>query len=76
MELPVTLQNKIIDFLMSLPNIQDGDSQRALIYQGGLDPKLQAQIPFGKPLAQFVPFLVSILTHFKDLSIIACILGK
>lgn len=64
MQLPVELQNKIINFLVSLPNIHDGDTQRALIYQAGIDSQLQAQISFGKPPAQFVPSLVSLLLSY------------
>lgn len=68
MELPFTLQKKIVDFLTSLPNMHVIDSQRALIYQAGLDAQLQDQIPFGSPPAQFVPLLVSTLIQYGRLN--------
>lgn len=67
MKLPAILQNKIIDFLKSLSTLHDSESQRAFIYHAGLDPQLQQQIPFGKPPAQFVPFLISILLDYERL---------
>lgn len=66
-KLPVELRKKIIDFLASLPNIHDSQAQQALIYQAGLDFQLYSQIPVGKPIAQFVPGLVAILTQFGKL---------
>ena len=68
MELPFTLQTKIVDFLTSLPNMHAIDSQRALIYQAGLDAQLQNQISFGSPPAQFVPLLVSTLIQYGRLN--------
>lgn len=62
------LQNEIIDFLKTLPTMHDSESQRAFIYQSGLDHKLQDQIPFGKPPSQFVPLLVSIVTKYGKIS--------
>jgi eukaryotic-like serine/threonine-protein kinase len=62
--LPVELQNKIIDFLISLPNIHDSEAQRALLYLSGLDTQLQAQIPIGMPPAQFIPSLIAILLDY------------
>lgn len=64
MELPLKLQQEIINFLMSLPNIHDNDSQRSLIYQAGLDSELQAQIQFNKPLIHFILFLLSTLLNY------------
>ena len=68
MELPGNLQKRICDFLISLPNLQDAESQRAFIYNAGLDSQLQSQIPFGKPPIQFVPSLLVILTNYGKLS--------
>ncbi len=68
MKLPVTLHNEIVDFLTELPNLHDGDSQRAFIYHAGLDPQLQNQVSFGKPPAQFVPLLVSTLLKYGRLN--------
>lgn len=60
----LTLQKKIIDFLSSLPNIHDNDSQRALIFQAGIDSELYDQIHFGIPLLQFFSLLVSNLFDY------------
>lgn len=67
MKISTKLNKEIIDFLASLPNIYDSDSQRSIIYHAGLDSELQKQIPFDKPLAQFVPLLVSILLDYGEL---------
>lgn len=67
MEISLTLYEKIVDFLLSLPNIQDGDSQRAFVYYAKLDRELQAQIPFGKPPLQFIPLLIAILLDYGRL---------
>jgi hypothetical protein len=47
MELPIKLYNEIVNFLISLPNIEDSQTQKALIYSAGLDRQLQRQIIFG-----------------------------
>lgn len=67
MKLPIKLQEKIVDFLISLPNIYDSESQRAFVYRIGLDQQLQDQILFGKPPAQFVPLLVSTCLDYGKL---------
>lgn len=67
MKLPIKLQEKIVDFLISLPNIYDSESQRAFTYRIGLDQQLQDQIVFGKPPAQFVPLLVSTCLDYGKL---------
>lgn len=64
MELSVTLQHKIVNFLTSLPNIHDNMSQQALIYQAGLDQELQNQINFGAPPVQFFSLLVPLLFKY------------
>ena len=64
MELPITLQNKIADFLKSLPNMEGENNQRAFISRVGLDEILQAQIPFGQPLSQFVQLLIPIVIKY------------
>lgn len=64
MKISARLQKEIITFLMSLPNIHDANTQRAFIYKAGLDPELQAQIPFDKPSAQFIPILVKTLLDY------------
>lgn len=68
MDLPVTLNKRIIDFLLSLPSIHDSESQRAFLCHAGLDSQLQAQIPVGKPPTQFVPSLISILLNYGKLN--------
>lgn len=68
MELSATLQNKIIQFLLSIPNIHDSPSQQALIFKAGLDIELQNQILVGKPAAQFVPLLVMTLLNHETLN--------
>ena len=68
MELPINLQNKIIDFLKSLPNIDDTKSRRAFIYSVGLDSQLQDQIPFDESPAQFVPLLLSKILRYGTLN--------
>ena len=67
MEIPIKLKQKIIDFLVTLPDIHDGDSQRAWLYYAGLDSQLQEQLLFGKPLMQFIPLLVSKSLHYGKL---------
>jgi hypothetical protein len=67
MKLPVTFQHKVIDFLKSLPNMDDAKSRRAFIYSVGLDSQLQDQISFDEPPAQFLPILVSTLLNYGKL---------
>ena len=68
MELPIRLQNDIVNFLASLPNIHDSGGQRALVYSAGLDSRLQNQIPFGKPTTQFLLLFVSALIRYGRLN--------
>jgi len=67
MKLPVKLQNRIIDFLKSLPNIDDTTKRRAFIYSASLDHDLQNQLSFDQPVAQFVPELVTLLLKYGKL---------
>lgn len=67
MKLPLELQQKIIAFLKTIPNIYDSNSQRALLYQAGLDATLQNQIIIGRPPAEFIPLLISTLTSYGRL---------
>ena len=62
--LSFTLTQKIAEFLISLPNIHDGNTQRALIYSAGLDARLQNQLCIAVPPAQFVQLLVSTLSDY------------
>lgn len=67
MKLPVTLHNRVTDFLNSLPNIDNGDGQRSLVYHAGLDAQLQNLIPFDKPAMQFIQLLVPTLLKYGKL---------
>jgi hypothetical protein len=40
------LHNRIVEFLTSLPNIQDKNERRALIFSAVLDSELEDQIEF------------------------------
>ena len=68
MELPFVLHDKITDFLLSIPDIQNSTSQQALIYRAGLDLQLQNQILFGKSSIQFVSLLIQTLLNYGRLS--------
>ncbi len=64
MKLSVTLQKEIVDFLISLPDIDNNEKQRALIVSAGLDTALQSQIRFGVSAILFFQLLVPILIDF------------
>lgn len=68
MELSVKLQNQIIEFLRSLPNLGDVKARQAFIFDAGLDPELKDQIPVDEPPAQFIPLLLSILRAYGQLN--------
>ncbi len=40
MALSVALQREIVDFLISLPNVNDSSGRKTLIYRAALDDKL------------------------------------
>lgn len=63
-KLPMLLQRKIVDFLISIPIVDNDDGQRALIYRVGLDFRLQQQIKFGAPPEQFVQSIICILGRY------------
>ncbi len=67
MDLPVALRHKIVDFLASLPNIHNNETQQAFVFQAGLDDQLQNHLPFGKTTAQFVPRLVALTIKYGRL---------
>lgn len=58
------LQKQIIDFLVSLPNINDTEKQQAFIFQAVLDKELQNQLPFGKPVSLFVSHVVTVAFNY------------
>ena len=61
------LQNKIVEFLASLPNIEGIEGQQAFILTAGLDATLQNQIHFGGTKYQFFQLLVSTLANYGTL---------
>ncbi|MCP5085956.1 MAG: hypothetical protein GY952_03995, partial [Rhodobacteraceae bacterium] len=67
MELPPTLHNKIIEFFLSLPNIQDTKMRRALLERAGLDSRLHDQIDVSGPPAELFPTLVTTLVRYGTL---------
>ncbi len=67
MKLPRKLNNKIVDFLSSMPNIHDDNMRRALIDRAGLDLRLQDQIAFTGSSAPFFQTLVPILIQYGTL---------
>ncbi len=67
MESTFTSYQKTVEFLASLPNIHDENSQRTLIYSAGLDSQLQQQIGFNLPPMQFFQLLVFMLKSYGTL---------
>lgn len=67
MKLSSTLHNEIVDFFISLPNIQDSRNQRAFIESVGLDSSLQNQICFGGSPSEFFQLLVPMLIRYGTL---------
>lgn len=65
--LPFELQRKIIEFLISLPTIDESNALRSFIYSAGLDLQLQRQINFANAPAQFFQMLVPTLYHYGKL---------
>ncbi len=61
------LERKVVDFLVSLPNINNKSGQQALIYRAGLDKQLQDQINFPGSPGQFVELLVPQLVRYGQL---------
>jgi formylglycine-generating enzyme required for sulfatase activity len=67
-ELPrLEVRTKIIDVLLSLPNIADGPAQKALLATASLDSSLANQIPVNIPLRQFIDTLVAITVNYGQL---------
>lgn len=63
----IELTQKIVNFIQSLPNINDISLQRALIYAAGLDRQLQEQIVFDEP-SHFSQLLVLSLSKYGKLA--------
>ena len=68
MALSVELHIVIVDFLISLPNVNDSSGRKALIYRAGLDANLQSLIEFSEPLGQFFELLVPQLISYGKLN--------
>ena len=68
MDIAVELRRNVVNFLSTIPNIEDDNTRRALVYRAGLDPELQAQIQFGSPTATFVELLVTTLLKYGSLT--------
>ena len=66
MEIPFALYQKIIDFLKSIPNIEDAEMQKKLIAEAGIYIELKDHISFGTPPVQFVPSLLSTYIEFIE----------
>lgn len=62
--MPGELYQKIIEFLKSIPNIDNLDTRKALVLTAGLDTELQQQLDFTGSPAQFVPKFVSTLCDY------------
>ena len=63
----VAFQQQIVDFLITLPSIQDSHSQQAFLNSVGLDEKLQNQLNVNQPPLQFINLLVSICAKYGTL---------
>ncbi len=67
MTLSVALHRKIVDFLISLPNVKDSSGRQTLIQRAALDAQLQSQMRFSEPPAQFFELLVPQLIQYGQL---------
>ncbi len=67
MQLSYTLNKRIVDFFISLPGINDSNTQQALIQSAGLDSSLLSQIRFNAPSVQFFQLLVPALLQYGRL---------
>lgn len=67
MDLPFELNKEIVDFLTSLPNINDSNGQQTLIHRAALDEQLQRQIKFPGSAVQFFDLLVPVLVRYGQL---------
>ncbi|PID58769.1 hypothetical protein CSB45_01865 [candidate division KSB3 bacterium] len=58
-QLSYLLRKRIVDFLVSLPGINDTEKQQALLQRAGLDRNLVSQLRFNAASGQFFQLLVS-----------------
>ncbi len=66
-QIPFPLQEKVFEFLASIPNIHDMYGQKAFIAGAGLDAQLERQITFGGSITQFFRLLIPTLTTYGKL---------
>lgn len=67
MRLPHELNQKIVNFLLSIPNIDTIEQQKALICGAGLDIQLQSQIKYLVPPVHFAQELITICMNYGEL---------
>ena len=67
MRLTLGLQQRIIEFLSSVPRMDDENMRRAVIAGAGLDPPVQQMIVFHEPSISFFSALVSISVKYGRL---------
>jgi hypothetical protein len=67
-QLPFLLQNKIVEFLTSLPNMNDHNALQALSFKASLDNQLHKNLNFSLPQAQFFQSLVPALSEYGSLN--------
>ena len=65
--IPFALQKRIIEFLLTLPNLNDSSAQQAFLNSAGLDSQLQQRIRVADPPSQFFHLLVPILIQYGTL---------
>ncbi len=62
------LNQQIVNFLTTIPNIHDSDFRQVLIDSAGLDHQLKSQITYAGPSTQFSQRLVSTLIEYGKLN--------
>lgn len=67
MSLPVIFSQRLHEFFMSLPDIHDSSSWKALLFSAALDDALLNQIHFTGPVSQFPPTLITTLIKYGTL---------
>ena len=66
-DLPHALNQKIVEFLIAIPNIFDEDTRKSLIYSAGIDKQLRNQLRTAGTPTQFSQLLVSNLSKYGRL---------
>ncbi|GAK60798.1 hypothetical protein U27_00696 [Candidatus Vecturithrix granuli] len=65
--LPFAFHTRMVEFLLTLPNLDDSYAQRAFLNSAGLDPQLQQRIHVADPPSQFFHLLVPMLSQYGTL---------